>query len=40
MHFDQVDMNNPSVKPMVCDPTPFACTGATIAAVTWQGLSP
>ncbi len=38
MHFDKVDMNNPNVSAMVCDPTPFACTGTSVAAVTWQGM--
>ena len=40
MHFDLIDMSNPNVSKMVCDPTPFECTLAPLAAVTWPGLTP
>jgi len=40
MHFDKIDMNNPNVSAMVCDPAPFMCTLPALAAVTWAGLSP
>ena len=40
MHFDQIDMTNPNVSKMVCGPTPFECTLAPLAAVTWPGLTP
>ena len=40
MHFDKVDMSNPNVSAMVCDPAPFQCMLTPLAAVTWAGLSP
>jgi parallel beta-helix repeat protein len=42
MHFDKVDMNNPNVTAMVCDPKPFDCNPAPtpLPAVTWPGLTP
>jgi parallel beta-helix repeat protein len=40
MHFDKVDLSNPNLNAMACDPAPFQCTLAPLAAVTWQGLSP
>ena len=40
MHFDQVDLNNPNVSAMVCDPTPFQCSLPALSPVTWPGLTP
>ncbi len=40
MNFEDIDMSNPNVSKMDCDPTLFTCTLPSLPPVTWAGLSP